>query len=160
MKYLVSLLVFLSFSAFAHPQLGETIIHHGTAEGKGIKIKTWYAMYSVPRMMIRTETTVSGQQTEIEDEWIEETEIFNHGTAQQILTLCVALGGQLETVTLPLGSFASCKVQGQSLQLAGYAVPEILAAADIWLADLPVTGVVKAVGANFSIELSSYTWNQ
>lgn len=146
-------------NAFAHNQLGEFVVHHGTYQGQGIKLKTWYAMYSEARMMIRTETTIAGSGTQIEDEWIDETEIFNHGTAQQILTLCQALGGQLENITIALGTFNTCKVRGSTLMLSGYSVPQYLTDADIWLGDFPVTGVAKAQGADFSMELASFKWN-
>lgn len=160
MKILSVLFALLSTSAFANPQLGEFIVHHGTAAGKAVKLKTWYAMYSESKMMIRTETTVAGSGTQIDDEWIEEAELFNHGTAQQILNLCAALGGNIEALKLPQGTFNTCKVKGTTLTAQGYSVPSFLGDATIWLGDFPITGVAKAVGDDFSLELASYQWNQ
>jgi len=159
MKFFSVIFALISFSAFANPQLGEYIVHQGVASGKAVKLKTWYAMYSESKMMIRTETTVAGSPTQIDDEWIEEAEIFNHGTAIQILNLCAALGGNIEALKLPLGTFNTCKVKGTTLTAQGYSVPSFLGDAWIWLGDLPITGVAKAVGDDFSLELSSFQWN-
>lgn len=83
--------------------------------------------------------TVMGNSQE-QTEMVDKDELSNF---DQIITFCESdmIKGKLETVTVPAGTFNTCKlsIQGQSVNIA----------------DVPF-GVVKATSAEYNMELTSF----
>jgi hypothetical protein len=160
MKFLICFFVLMSSAYATHPQLGEYNVLEGTQSGARVRIKNWYALYSEGRMIQRTEVSVNGGPAQIEDEWIEEEELFNRASAQLVLGLCQALGGAYETLTLPVGTFNTCKIASVKLDHLGLpALPSFIDADEIWFGEFAVNGIARFRNAAGVLDVTSYLWN-
>jgi len=157
MKFLLSLLALISLSATAN--VGDSIRHNfslngetGFQEQKVIGSNNQKQSYNV--MDTISFRGVTGTNINI----VEAGDLFTQLKASQILTYCTQIGGVRE-VALGLNT---CKVTGNELYSLGlYNLAKTFNADFIWIGNVPVNGIVKAVLTNGLImTVKTYNWSK
>lgn len=156
--FVAATVVFASSFAMAYPVIGDKVEYQGTIKKdpnpeKAINIKMEIKSFDAQKQewIIQQDTTVDGR-TYSETEDIDANDMFTPERVQYVLTNCAARGGVLESVTVPAGTFDSCKLTKANSEESK----------EVWIAAVPF-GIVKMIdhdiedGEHLAVELQSFT---
>ena len=156
-SFLSSLFIFLASSAaLAYPAVGDFAMMSGTATQGGMNASVTLER-SIVSFDVTTDSfavvetqTINGQaQTSTLSS--KSDEMITQQQVNGMLTYCTMYSGALETITVPAGTFATCKMptQDDSGQQSGF----------VWIGDVTF-GIVKITGksqgADYTLELASF----
>lgn len=143
MKIMISLVSFLAASiSFAYPKLGDTALFDGvftnTANGakagfvQELKLTNFNANLN---LFERTSTMlISGQDPIVQVDQIATDDLLSQIGVSDILSQCVANGGQIEDITVPAGEFKTCMLFAETEDESQI----------VWIGDVPF-GFIKAI---------------
>ncbi len=123
MKLMIAALALTAFSTLAQamPAVGDFAAFDGTtvtSQGQQIAFHTEIALTqfdaSQNAYLQQSVTTAPGIQPIQEQKWVNANELLSDATVQQILASCAQQGGVSETVTVPAGTFNTCKITDSS----------------------------------------------
>ena len=157
MKFLVSVLALISLSATAN--VGDSIRHNFTFNGQsGFQEQTVIGINNQGQSFNVSYTISLAGSTATNIVIVPTADLFTKLKASQILTYCPQIGGVIENV---LGH-RTCKVTGDKLyELGLFSFVETMNADVIWIGNVPVNGIVKAVLSNGLImTLGNYNWSR
>ena len=156
-SFLSSLFIFLASSAaLAYPAVGDHAMMSGTVTQGGMN-----ASVTLERSIVSSDVTtdsfavvetqtINGQaQTSTMSS--KSDEMITQQQVNGMLTYCTLSGGTLETITVPAGTFATCKVltEDENGHQEGF----------VWVGDVTF-GIVKITGksqgADYTFELASF----
>lgn len=143
-----------TLNAFAYPAVGDRVEYQGTVTQKD---GTVIPLTLVKEVVSYNDTTKEFTVREEEDlngakkvDQNDESSLYTSERFKEISTNCVPQGGVIETITVPAGEFATCRVTTTDSEDAE---PELT-----WFGDVPF-GAVKLVemddGATRTLELFS-----
>lgn len=141
---LIASLFIISSSVMAMPNVGDVAILAGSADGLQIEIKSELVASSADRSSFtRLNTTMIDNSKSEEVETISKEDLVSEETIQTLLMMCESemLNGKLETITVPAGTFETCKIEAEGSSINLGLVP---------------FGVVRVSNATASFELQSY----
>ena len=150
----------LSFASFASHRVSQFIEYSGTVQGQSIKLKSQITNYNLVKDEYLIRGTMSmGGQSQSQDVWTTAKNMLTRAQVQDILNRCSSLGGQIETVAAVGESFRSCKLPYEvASRFFDYLKTINVMDGIVWIADVPVFGMVKSFDKkeNVLITLSSY----
>lgn len=146
-----------SAAAIAMPSIGDTSMFNGNIQGSGggrmdftqsLQLTAYDA--NTERFTLHTELKTSSQ-TRVQDQQIAAEEFLTTEQVTDALANCPSYGGTSETLTVPAGTFASCKI----IQNDG---------SQVWVAQVPF-GIAKQVSYDedknmMTLELASFVFGQ
>jgi hypothetical protein len=122
MKMILSALAILGFStlALAMPAVGDTATFTGSVVSQGQTIPfqnvialTQFNAANHQYMQSSVVTSSDGKVLDQQSSWVNETDLLTDATVTSLLANCAAQNGVLETVTVPAGTFNTCKITDQ-----------------------------------------------
>lgn len=158
MKFFAALALTLASSAvFAMPKVGDLSNYNGTFQGSGggsiaftqaLQLTSFNAQANTYAM---TSTLVTPNQTKTETENVNAADLLTTEQVADALANCPAYGGTAETIVVPAGSFATCKIVNND-------------GSQIWVAQVPF-GIAKQISYDedkniLTLELASFTFGQ
>ncbi len=152
MKFVfVSVSLFLSaFAAQAMPNVGDSAFYEGTFDGQYAQERMTLMEYNVQTNQYRKESIVAvgNNSPQTSEEWVNASDLPTDAAMQNLLANCAQNSGVAETVSVPAGVMATCRIP---LQRGGTAN----------LAPVPF-GIVKMdtvteEGKSLSVYLSSFS---
>lgn len=165
--------VFLfSTIAMAYPEIGDKTEFNGESSKKGTASQPFTA--SREFTAFNTETgkwTVKEDLKTATSEWTRTAEtdkVYTHDNFMQIINSCIAEGGTLETLTLPIGNFDTCMLKAEDDDFDTELFNQFKERPNdfdgqlvVWFGDVP-SGIVRAQyktsgGATHKMELSKVT---
>lgn len=156
-QFFSAVLVLLSSTAaFAYPAIGDYAMWKGTSVRNGmssnISLERSITGFDASMDMFSVVETVSVDgQVQTSTIAQKSDELLTKQQVGEVLSFCAMAGGVLEGVTVPAGSFATCKLPttNENGQSDGF----------IWVGDVSF-GIVKASGvqdgADYVLELSTF----
>lgn len=154
-KYVLAALL---ITTVAHAQVGDTITHsldYMGAQGSITNTITAYDANSAT-YKVKTDVNVAGQsQTSYDD--LAQDDVMTKAKIQIILANCAQFGGTIERV----GQLNTCKLAAS--QIRGTRLEnqiKMMNADFIWMGQVPVNGIVKAISNGVTIVVKSYHWAQ
>jgi hypothetical protein len=139
MKTLSLLALFLvsGIAAAAYPTIGDTAVY--TMNGSGTLTLSNKGFDSSTNQWTIFEDIGNGNMGYA---YWSEDEIFHQAQVLDVLAHCETYGGATETITVPAGTFKTCKISSSDVAA--------------WIADVPF-GEAKFVSPQMTLELKSYT---
>jgi hypothetical protein len=157
MKFLVSILSLISLSATAN--IGDSVTHTYSFNGQsGFQKQTVTGSDTQAQTYVIQDEISFGGSNETNFNVIPAADLFTQLKASQVLAYCAQIGGVREVV---LGQ-STCKVSGDKLSELGLSSSLKAMNTDvIWIGNIPVNGIVKAVLSNGLImTVSNYNWSK
>lgn len=142
----------VSLSALATPAVGDQAVYSGTVTTKN---KTM--AYELEQSILSQDTTTGKFKMQTKASYngkslkkaypVDQQNLLSDSAINQQMTDCTKNLGTLETITVPAGTFNTCKMKGQG--------------GHVWIASGIPFGIVKTDGKNFTgqkifLELQSY----
>lgn len=132
---ILSLLALALFStaAYATPQMGDAAAYNATVQQNGqemlgdvtVELVNFDARQNA--FLERQTLTFSGQQPQVSEEWKASSEYLDDATIDALLGNCAGNNGVSEQVTVPAGTFNTCKLTINNAEVQGY----------LWVAKVP-----------------------
>ena len=121
LMFTVLALTALSTLAQAMPTVGDTAQFDGTtvtSQGRTVAFHTVIALAqfdAAQNAYLQTSTTTAaGIQPIVRQKWVVATDLLDDATVNAILAQCPSQGGVSETVAVPAGTFATCRLTDSS----------------------------------------------
>lgn len=134
----IAALVLSSTMAFAYPALNDQAIYTGVySQGPNqvqFQMELSLTQYDASnKSFLQHQVITYGTQTQVTDQWMEESQMLNPASVAQIISTCTSHGGKLESVVVGSKTLNAC------------AVPVVNENEDsiYWIADVPF-GIAKA----------------
>ena len=154
-KFLSAVVFFAGVAAQAMPAIGDKSSLTMTVSNGTQSVTYGYEMSltgfdaALSQYTRHTVQSYNGQSQE-RDDAVAATDLLDDARLQAILTNCDAGGGTTESVTVPAGTFSTCKIVTED-------------GSEYWIGNVPF-GIVKmaqaANGYTLSAELQSYVFGQ
>ena len=148
---IVLALATLALSAVAHasPAVGDTAAFDGTltqgSQSTGVHVTVALTQFDPAKnayLEVQTVTAASGR-SKTDQAWVATTDLLDDAIIGQVLADCAGQGGTSESLTVPAGTFNTCRIEQQDGTVVNVgAVP---------------FGIIKQANAQLSISLSSFT---
>lgn len=151
MKLFVSAIAAFAFSAVAHasPAVGDAANFAGTWGDATVTQNVTFTAFDQASNSFKQSTTtaISGQPTATQEDMVKMEDTASDAALQDIVTNCVSYGYVAETITVPAGSFPTCKLP---MEAGGF----------VWIGVVPFA-VIKfdtvSDGKPLLLELTSFT---
>lgn len=151
MKFVISALAFVGFASAAHamPAVGDSATFNGNWGADAVSQTMTYVSFDQATNTFKqsTTTTIGAQAPQTQEDAVKMEDTASDAQLQDLVTNCAAYGYTPETVTVPAGTFASCKLP---MEGGGFA----------WLAVVPFAAVkfeATAEGKPLVLTLTSFT---
>lgn len=139
MKFLALITVLMSSAmAYAYPALNDQAVYSGTyvqgTQSFPVTLTLELVQYDASRHAYLKRTTIaaSNGQSQMQEEWVNESDMITPAQVHEILATCSQQGGHLENIQVGTESIASCALpQSDENENSIY-----------WIADVPF-GIVK-----------------
>jgi len=127
--------VLFAATAFAMPAVGDLALYNVTVSQGGQTIsgtvETTITATNAGMFTMQTTMNFNGQ-SQVKSEQRSAQDLLSDSTIQQIIAQCAQVGGKIESVTVPAGTFNTCAVPSQEHGTTG----------TMWVAQVPF-GLVK-----------------
>lgn len=102
-----------STAAMAMPSVGDSVVYAATVVVGDKTVDSTIENSLVEKnskgqFLMKTTTTVKGQTPRIEQAWVDSSTLKSDSTITQTLEQCLVIGGTLDSVTVPAGTFNTC----------------------------------------------------
>lgn len=142
----------VTVTAQAMPKVGDSATHSGTTVANGqtylVQVTNSLVAYNASADMFtqNTVTTIEGHGTRQKQELVKSSDLIGDATIDALLADCAGNGGVDEVVTVPAGTFATCRIAGDDG--AQYNLGKV------------AYGIVKMTSTATNLNLQSFTNGQ
>ena len=138
----------ICLSAFANePKVGDQAVLNGKYQGEVIALKLELTAYDADANSYTQTLTISNNgQTSSQSETVKNEDLSSSETLQYVVDNCSQFDGTPETITVPAGTFATCKMNEDDDTVVNIGVVPF--------------GVVKVIAKDGSYVLVSYKYGQ